>query len=31
MKELIWDSGYGYGPLAGKSMPEIVPTEVILQ
>ena len=24
MKELIWDSGYGYGPLAGKSMPEIV-------
>ena len=24
MKELIWDSGYGFGPLAGKSMPEIV-------
>ena len=24
MKELIWDSGYGFGPLAGKSLPEIV-------
>ena len=24
MKDQIWDSGYGYGPLAGKNMQEII-------
>ena len=30
MKEQIWDSGYGYGPLAGKTTPEIVRYKVKL-
>ena len=30
MKDQIWDSGYGYGPLAGKTMPEIVRYKVKL-
>ena len=30
MKDQIWDSGYGYGPLAGKSLPEIIRYKVKL-
>lgn len=30
MKDQIWDSGYGYGPLAGKTLPEIVRYKVKL-